>query len=527
MKKTITIVSTICILLFISAIAIFASGIYIDKKNGTQKADTRFENLLNATKENFSMNVYGSSEFSNNFIRAIGNIDDFSTLKLEVNGTLVYSYPPSVFSLPSPELVKSYSETVAISDKSFTLKASIYLMSPGTIYNHSRLAFLLILVGTFIVGIFIVLTSGNDSISNESYIFPKQKKHENARVKKVEKVIKKEQPEPEEEEEEFIFSTEKPSKKKERHENVKPEKEVPAKEAKIEEMPEKPSPIFNPSAISEKQEEEDSISITFPEETPVFTKEDEELWNDEELFNDENENSAESENKSEENSELDIIDQMEQENQELSDDSFFADALDSPSEEDSFDFQAEEAPIFQPSEIPSDEELDFSGTNTENNAAQLSPITNIYLESALEQNLDESIKSEDNISFALVKINGLDRGNSISQNIISVLKTAGENEQAFEYKADSYAIILKDMNLQDSVDKFEEIYNKVADFLKDNNATNEVSIGLSSVSGRKITAERIIMEASKALDYASQDPDSPIVAFRANPEKYKELIENQ
>ena len=133
MKKPITIVSSICFLLFLIAIVWLGAGIYTDKKNGSERADSRFSSLLESTQKNFQENQYGTYQFSNNFIKAIGNIDDFSTLKLEINGELVYSYPPEFFTLPSPDLVKSYSQTIYSGEKSLTLKASIYLMKPGSV----------------------------------------------------------------------------------------------------------------------------------------------------------------------------------------------------------------------------------------------------------------------------------------------------------------------------------------------------------------------------------------------------------
>ena len=135
--------------------------------------------------------------------------------------------------------------------------------------------------------------------------------------------------------------------------------------------------------------------------------------------------------------------------------------------------------------------------------------------------------SELYVTLALTKINGLDRGNSISQNIISILKDSLPGSQIFEYKSDAYAVIMKGKPLQDSVDMFEEIYNKIDGYLKNSNSANEVSMGISASDNRDVRAERVILEAGQALDYASQDPDSPIVAFRANPQKYRELHGNQ
>lgn len=497
MKKPITFISILCSILFLTAIIFFASGIYIDKKNGTAKADARYEQLLKQTKENFENNTYGSSAFSINFIQAIGNINDFSSLKLEVNGSLIYSYPPSTFSLPSPELVKSYSDTVNVAGKNFTLRASLYLMTPGSIYNHSRFAFLLILIGTLIVGIFIVFTNGAESSSNDFYeIRPKNKNIFTERE---------------------IFSDSK-SESKDNSENTeeKPEYEensvseqITESSNAIEEAPKaEQQPLFNPEQISteisseehsskdifqedkvEEEPSEEEPSIEIPNEVPVFTEEDEQEWNTDELFSDEDEKTEKDEGG------LDIIDQMEQENLALSDEDFFADKT-------------------EPQE--SEKEL-------ESNA--VSQITNLSLQSSLEESLDAAIESDSNTTLSLIKINGLDRGNYLSQTIVSIIKNATNTSRLFEYKADSYAAIVQ-TDLQETVDNFEGIYNKIADFLKDNNAVNEVSVGISSASGRSIKAERLILEASQALDYASQDPDSPIVAFRANPEKYKEYMES-
>ncbi len=49
--------------------------------------------------------------------------------------------------------------------------------------------------------------------------------------------------------------------------------------------------------------------------------------------------------------------------------------------------------------------------------------------------------------------------------------------------------------------------------------------GISSRCGREVDAERLIREASAALSKA--EDGSPIVAFRVDPEKYKEFIRNQ
>ena len=53
---------------------------------------------------------------------------------------------------------------------------------------------------------------------------------------------------------------------------------------------------------------------------------------------------------------------------------------------------------------------------------------------------------------------------------------------------------------------------------------NSLSIGLSSRAHRNVAAERLLFEAGEALERASRDTGSPIVAFKSDPEKYREFI---
>jgi len=52
-------------------------------------------------------------------------------------------------------------------------------------------------------------------------------------------------------------------------------------------------------------------------------------------------------------------------------------------------------------------------------------------------------------------------------------------------------------------------------------------IGLSSRSGRLIEADRLILEASRALEKTMDEPQSPIIAFKSDPEKYRDFIKGK
>ena len=526
MKRPITIISSISSLLFLVAIIWFGVGIYIDKKTGNDKATLRFEKLLNETRNNLieassSQNLQANAKFSNQFIRSIGNIDDFSTLKLEINGELIYSYPPTVFSLPSPDLVKHFEEEVSInSNNYFKLSAAIYLMKPTSIYNYAKIAFLLILIGTIIVVVLIVLTNGTDGeilqIKRTAYpntYRPFAEKTSSAKKADSKRMIDEYEEDEEEDDPENQNALE-----------ILPEKKPVAKtEPKIENQ--------------EEKKEKETKPIYNPEKAGIFR---EIALSDEEVDG------------------LDIIEQLEKDNEENSD--FFAeDSVPQVQAEENdwkeADGQTAQKPIqddFTAENVQTDESeekipasqknastVEADGSSEENSFVpdylpeeekkNVSAVTDLFVQSELLPDIDTEISlGKENLTVALLKVNSLDRGNTISTQIVSILKarTASENPKIFEYKSDSYAIVLRDSDLQRTVDKFEEVYNAISDFLKDSNATNEVSVGISSVTSRKIKADRLVLEASQALDYASQDPDSPIVAFRANPEKYRQYQEN-
>ncbi|MDR2865163.1 MAG: hypothetical protein LBV68_06115 [Spirochaetaceae bacterium] len=82
-----------------------------------------------------------------------------------------------------------------------------------------------------------------------------------------------------------------------------------------------------------------------------------------------------------------------------------------------------------------------------------------------------------------------------------------------------YAII-PDMNIDEAFDRTKELYRVIS--------TNPqgIFIGLSSKAGRLINASRLINETETALIKAHETKTHPIVAFKADPEKYKLFLES-
>jgi hypothetical protein len=92
----------------------------------------------------------------------------------------------------------------------------------------------------------------------------------------------------------------------------------------------------------------------------------------------------------------------------------------------------------------------------------------------------------------------------------------------FERGRQGISIILPNLDLDQGFSNSKEFHNRVL-----GKAPYGVCIGLSARSGRIIDAERLEFEAIQALKKALQDPVSPIVAFKSDPEKYREFIRSK
>jgi hypothetical protein len=94
----------------------------------------------------------------------------------------------------------------------------------------------------------------------------------------------------------------------------------------------------------------------------------------------------------------------------------------------------------------------------------------------------------------------------------------------FEYQQ-GLSIICPHYNLEQGIAKSEEFCTRVLGKLtRPAGPKVDLRFGLSSRSGRLLDAKRLILEAGEALKRAAEDPVSHVVAFKSDPEKYRQYI---
>jgi len=95
----------------------------------------------------------------------------------------------------------------------------------------------------------------------------------------------------------------------------------------------------------------------------------------------------------------------------------------------------------------------------------------------------------------------------------------------FEKGRNGISVIYPGLNLEAGIAKSQKFRQRIIEeFFSGNTDKDCLCIGLSSRSGRLLNADRLILEASEALNRAIADPDTSIIAFKSNLEKYRNFI---
>lgn len=172
-----------------------------------------------------------------------------------------------------------------------------------------------------------------------------------------------------------------------------------------------------------------------------------------------------------------------------------------------------------------DEEIFSEKTDTEEEKTcpKTQPIEN--LEAKCEESLVKAAENGSDLAVLIIKINSSE--NEISREQIENIFDSdfAQNALVFSDESSLFTVLLENTGLDDAMTVAKEIFEDFSEKLAD--AGQKVTIGLSSKNGRTVSSERLLTEAREAQKHAATEPDSPIIAFRASPEKYNDYILNK
>ncbi|WP_428768524.1 diguanylate cyclase [Treponema sp. HNW] len=148
-----------------------------------------------------------------------------------------------------------------------------------------------------------------------------------------------------------------------------------------------------------------------------------------------------------------------------------------------------------------------------------------YLETRLDAELMRSASSEQDLALVLLRIPGIEGNRLMMKKIAAVLLDFFKfRDFVFEYKNDGFAGILLNINLDQTMVLAETVYTQFKELLQSENIPSKLALGISMRSLRLLPGSRLIDEADKALQKAFNETGLPIVAFRVNPDKYRQFV---
>lgn len=150
-----------------------------------------------------------------------------------------------------------------------------------------------------------------------------------------------------------------------------------------------------------------------------------------------------------------------------------------------------------------------------------------YLAERLDAELVRAASSEQDLALVIVRIAGLLHSDASSKSIADkLLETFRFRDMVFEFGTNGFAGILQNASLDEAMKTAESLYAGIDSILMDTSFEGQITIGITTRTARLLPASRMIEEASSAARKAEEEPSLPIVAFRANPDKYREFIVN-
>lgn len=150
-----------------------------------------------------------------------------------------------------------------------------------------------------------------------------------------------------------------------------------------------------------------------------------------------------------------------------------------------------------------------------------------YFAERLRSELERAASFGQDLSLALVAMEGISREDSEHRMIADALvEHAGFRDLCFEQGESGFAAILPNCEVERALGIMEECLKKLSyslDSFKQDDYL-PLFIGLSSRAGRPVGGSRLVDEAGQALEKARCERDSRLIAFKPDPDKYRDYL---
>lgn len=146
-----------------------------------------------------------------------------------------------------------------------------------------------------------------------------------------------------------------------------------------------------------------------------------------------------------------------------------------------------------------------------------------YMLPRLDNELNRSASNSQDLSLLTLKVQDIDwqnkEGKAVSKTIKEMITF---DDLIFEKDADACTAVMPNTSVEDAIALADNLYSAITEI-----TNNRIGIGVSARSLRMISGERLATESEEALKHAMDDENSPIVAFKVNPQKYRDFLAAQ
>lgn len=149
-----------------------------------------------------------------------------------------------------------------------------------------------------------------------------------------------------------------------------------------------------------------------------------------------------------------------------------------------------------------------------------------FLEERLGSELKRAASFDQDLALMIAEIPGVSRGHPAYRALAGQVRVFFNfRDLCFEYGDSGFAVIIPNVDLDQGLDRVEAFRSKIHTALESNPvvAPGQSYFGVSARNGRLLSGARLLKEATSALARSRRE-NSPIVAFRVDPEKYRSYI---
>ena len=146
-----------------------------------------------------------------------------------------------------------------------------------------------------------------------------------------------------------------------------------------------------------------------------------------------------------------------------------------------------------------------------------------YTKERLDAEIHRCASSDKDLTFLMIEFTNMISDNTFKTIAEEASGILSGKDMLFEYGSQGIYAILPGSDLISSIGKSEKFYQRI----KQNHPECDLSIGLTSRSGRLLNADRLMLESREALQRAKIDSTTSIIAFKSDPEKYRAFISQQ